>query len=175
MLDDFEAAHGLRSIAFRYFNVAGADPAAEIGEDHRPETHLVPLVLDAAAGDRENITIFGEDYPTPDGTCIRDYVHVCDLIDAHVLGLDHLLKGGESLRLNLGTGHGFSVKEVIDAVDEALQMKVPRKVGDRRGGDPARLVCDGSEAQRRLGWAPKRSVMETMVTDAWRWRQTGRY
>ncbi|MGG7564760.1 UDP-glucose 4-epimerase GalE [Rhodovulum sp. DZ06] len=175
MLDDFEAAHGLKSIAFRYFNVAGADPEAEIGEDHRPETHLVPLVLDAAAGDRENITIFGDDYATPDGTCIRDYVHVCDLIDAHILGLDHLMQGGGSLRLNLGTGHGFSVREVIDAVDEALQMKVPRKMGTRRGGDPARLVCDGSRAKAALGWAPKRSVMETMVTDAWRWRQTGRY
>lgn len=175
MLDDFEAAHGLRSIAFRYFNVAGADPEAEIGEDHRPETHLVPLVLDAAAGDRAEITIFGEDYPTPDGTCIRDYVHVCDLIEAHILGLDHLMAGGGSLRVNLGTGTGFSVREVVDAVDQALQIKVPRAIGARRGGDPARLVCDYARARELLGWAPKRSVMETMVTDAWRWRQTGRY
>jgi UDP-glucose-4-epimerase GalE len=175
MLDDFGRSHGLRSIAFRYFNVAGADPEAEIGEDHRPETHLVPLVLDAAAGARDAITVFGDDYPTPDGTCIRDYVHVVDLIEAHILGLDHLLAEGGNLRLNLGTGHGFSVRQVIDAAEATLAMAIPQKTGARRGGDPARLVCDGSRAKQVLGWAPSRSDLPQMVADAWRWRETGAY
>lgn len=175
MLDDFGRSHGLRSIAFRYFNVAGADPEAEIGEDHRPETHLVPLVLDAAAGARDAITVFGDDYPTPDGTCIRDYVHVIDLIEAHILGLDHLLAGGGNLRLNLGTGHGFSVRQVIDAAEATLDQTIPQAEGARRGGDPARLVCDGRRAMEMLGWAPTRSSLPQMIGDAWRWRETGRY
>jgi UDP-glucose 4-epimerase len=175
MLDDFGRSHGLRSVALRYFNVAGADPEAEIGEDHRPETHLVPLVLDAAAGARDAITVFGQDYPTPDGTCIRDYVHVMDLIEAHILALNHLLAGGGNLRLNLGTGHGFSVRQMIDAAEAALDMAIPQKIGDRRGGDPARLVCDGRRAMQTLGWAPSRSDLPQMIADAWRWRATGRY
>jgi UDP-glucose-4-epimerase GalE len=175
MLDDFEASHGIRSVALRYFNVAGADPEAQIGEDHRPETHLIPLVLDAAAGARDAITVFGTDYPTPDGTCIRDYVHVVDLIEAHILALDRLLAGGASGRFNLGTGHGFSVREVIDAAEATLGMAIPQAAGARRGGDPARLVCDGTRARADLGWAPSRSSLPRMIADAWRWRQTGRY
>jgi UDP-glucose-4-epimerase GalE len=175
MLDDFEASHGIRSVALRYFNVAGADPEAEIGEDHRPETHLIPLVLDAAAGARDAITVFGADYPTPDGTCIRDYVHVVDLIEAHLLALDRLLAGGASGRFNLGTGHGFSVREVIDAAEATLGRAIPQAAGARRGGDPARLVCDGTRAREDLGWAPSRSSLPRMIADAWRWRQTGRY
>ncbi|MEO1688447.1 MAG: UDP-glucose 4-epimerase GalE [Pseudomonadota bacterium] len=175
LLADFEAAHGIRSIAFRYFNVAGADPEREVGEHHVPETHLVPLVLDAAAGARDAITIFGDDYPTPDGTCIRDYVHVMDLIDAHVLGTERLLEGGESLRLNLGTGSGFSVREVIDAAEAVVGEPIPQKMGERRPGDPSRLVCDGTRAQEVLGWSPSRSVMSEMIGDAWAWRQTGRF
>ncbi|MEM6441717.1 MAG: UDP-glucose 4-epimerase GalE, partial [Pseudomonadota bacterium] len=175
LLADFEAAHGIRSIAFRYFNVAGADPEREVGEHHVPETHLVPLVLDAAAGARDAITLYGDDYPTPDGTCIRDYVHVCDLIDAHVLGTEWLLDGKESLRLNLGTGSGFSVREVIDAAEQVVGEAIPQRMGARRPGDPSRLVCDGTRAQEVLGWAPSRSVMAEMIGDAWAWRQTGRF
>ena len=147
MLDDFEKAHGIRSIAFRYFNVAGADPERQIGEHHVPETHLIPNVLDAAAGAREALTVNGDDYPTPDGTCIRDYVHVMDLVDAHVLGTDWLLAGKESLRLNLGTGTGFSIWEVITAAKDVVGTEIPLGVGPRRPGDPARLVCDGSRAR----------------------------
>lgn len=175
MLDDFEVAHGIRSIAFRYFNVAGADPERQVGEHHVPETHLVPNVLDSVAGARDALTINGTDYPTPDGTCIRDYVHVMDLVDAHVLGTEWLLAGKESLRLNLGTGTGFSVREVVDAASEVVGEAVPMNYGPRRAGDPARLVCDGTRARDVLGWAPDRSVMAQMIGDAWGWRQTGRY
>lgn len=175
MLEDFERAHGIRSIAFRYFNVAGADPDREVGEHHVPETHLIPNVLDAVAGAREALTLNGDDYPTPDGTCIRDYVHVMDLVDAHVLGLERLLEGGGSLRLNLGTGTGFSIRQVIDAARDAVGEDVPVTVGPRRPGDPARLVCDGSRAREILGWRPRRSVLAEMIGDAWAWRQTGRF
>ncbi len=175
MLDDFERSHGIRSVAFRYFNVAGADEGREVGEHHVPETHLVPNILDAAAGAREAITVNGTDYPTPDGTCIRDYVHVMDLIDAHVLATERLLAGGESLRLNLGTGRGFSVAEVVAAAREVVGVDFPVGYGPRRAGDPARLVCDGSRAEAVLGWRPARSVMARMIGDAWAWRQTGRY
>lgn len=175
MLEDFERAYGIRSIAFRYFNVAGADEERQVGEHHVPETHLVPLVLDAAAGARDAITIYGEDYQTPDGTCIRDYVHVMDLIDAHVLGTNWLLDGKESLRLNLGTGHGFSVRAVIDAAKDVVETEIPVKSGDRRAGDPTRLVCDGGRARKVLGWEPTRSVLSQMIGDAWAWRQTGRF
>ncbi|WP_339949322.1 UDP-glucose 4-epimerase GalE [uncultured Albimonas sp.] len=175
LLDDFEKAHGIRSIAFRYFNVAGADPDRQIGEHHVPETHLIPNVLDAAAGAREALTVNGDDYPTPDGTCIRDYVHVMDLVDAHVLGTEWLLAGKPSQRLNLGTGSGFSIWQVIDAAKEVVGTEIPLSVGPRRPGDPSRLVCDGARAREVLGWEPKRSVMAEMIGDAWGWRQTGRY
>jgi UDP-glucose-4-epimerase GalE len=175
MLDGFGAAHGLRSVVFRYFNVAGADPDRKVGEHHVPETHLVPLILDAAAGAREAITVFGEDYPTPDGTCIRDYVHVTDLIDAHMRGLDHLMAGGESLRVNLGSENGFSVREVIDAAREVVGIPFEVRRGARRAGDPARLVCANLRARELLGWRPERSTLPEMIGDAWAWRQTGRF
>ena len=175
MLRDFSAAFGLRSVAFRYFNAAGGDPEREIGEDHRPETHLVPIVLDAASGRRDAITINGTDYPTPDGTCIRDYVHVSDLADAHVLGLQWLLDGGESLALNLGSGSGHSVRAVIEAARRVTGCRIPVIEGPRRAGDPARLVSGSEKAERLLGWKPARSALETIVSDAWGWHQTGGY
>ncbi|MCL3881434.1 UDP-glucose 4-epimerase GalE [Marivita sp. GX14005] len=175
MLRDFEAAHGLRHVIFRYFNVAGADPDAEIGEFHRPETHLIPIVLDAVAGKREAITVFGTDYPTPDGTCIRDYVHVSDLIDAHILGLRWLLDGKPSRDFNLGTGDGFSVREVIDAARRVTNRDVPTNIGERRAGDAVKLVSGSSRAREELGWAATRSTMPKMIEDAWRWHQVADY
>jgi UDP-glucose 4-epimerase len=175
MLKDFGAAHGLRSVIFRYFNVAGADPEAEVGEFHRPETHLVPLVLDAIDGKRDALTIFGTDYDTPDGTCIRDYVHVCDLVDAHVLGLKWLQDGKGSQLFNLGTGSGFSVREVMDKAEEVTGRKVPCTEGPRRAGDCTKLVSGSTRAITDLGWKPERSNLETMIADAWKWHQTGHY
>lgn len=175
ILRDFEAAHGLRHVIFRYFNVAGADADAEVGEFHRPETHLVPVVLDAIDGRREAITIHGTDYGTPDGTCIRDYVHVCDLVDAHVLGLDWLRQGRGSRVFNLGTGHGFSVREVIDHARAVTNRPVPVTEGPRRPGDCTRLVSGSVRAERELGWTPERSTMERMIRDAWGWHRNGHY
>ncbi len=171
ILNDFEAAHGLRKVIFRYFNVAGADPEGEIGEQHVPETHLVPLMLDAIDGKRDALTIFGTDYDTPDGTCIRDYVHVCDLVDAHVLGLNWLKSGKGSQVFNLGTGEGFSVREVVSHSHAVTNRKVPYVDGDRRAGDCTKLVSGSSKAITELGWKPTRSDLETMVRDAWRWHQ----
>jgi UDP-glucose 4-epimerase len=175
MLKDFEAAYGLRHVIFRYFNVAGADPEAEVGEFHRPETHLVPLVLDAIDGKRDALTVFGDDYDTPDGTCIRDYVHVCDLVDAHVLGLKWLKDGKGSRVFNLGTGSGFSVREVMDRAEQVTGRKVPYSIGPRRGGDCTKLVSGSTRAKSELGWDPKRSDMASMIADAWKWHQTGHY
>jgi UDP-glucose 4-epimerase len=175
ILRDFEVAHGLKNVIFRYFNVAGADPDGEVGEFHQPETHLVPLMLDAIDGKRDALTIFGTDYDTPDGTCIRDYVHVCDLIDAHVLGLNWLLDGKPSRIFNLGTGTGFSVREVIDRSREVTNRAVPIKEGARRPGDCTKLVSGSTRAAAELGWMPKRSTMSQMISDAWRWHQTGHY
>ncbi|SFS82452.1 UDP-galactose 4-epimerase [Sulfitobacter marinus] len=175
MLRDFEGAHGLKHVIFRYFNVAGADPDGEVGEFHQPETHLVPLMLDAIDGKRDALTIFGTDYDTPDGTCIRDYVHVCDLIDAHVLGLNWLLDGKPSRVFNLGSGAGFSVREVIDRSREVTNRAVPIKEGARRPGDCTKLVSGSTRAAAELGWVPKRSTMSQMISDAWRWHQTGHY
>lgn len=175
MLENFTQSHGLRSVTFRYFNVAGADPEAEVGEFHRPETHLVPLMLDAVAGDRGALTIFGSDYPTPDGTCIRDYVHVCDLVDAHISGLNWLLEGKQNRVFNLGTGDGFSVHEVIDASRNITNQAVPVIKGERRPGDCTKLVSGSTRAKEELGWEPKNSTMEKMIKDAWRWHQTGHY
>ena len=175
MLRDADAAQGLRSVVFRYFNAAGADPAREIGEDHRPETHLVPLTLQAIAGQRESIAIFGTDYDTPDGTCIRDYIHVSDLAEAHVLGLEHLLAGGGSLALNLGSGSGHSVRAVIAAAEHVTGLAAPAVEAPRRPGDPPRLVSGSARARERLGWHPRRSDLETMIADAWAWHQTGGY
>ncbi|SLN74201.1 UDP-glucose 4-epimerase [Falsiruegeria litorea R37] len=175
ILANFEAAHGLRSVIFRYFNVAGADPEAEVGEFHRPETHLIPLMLDAIEGKRDALTVFGEDYDTPDGTCIRDYVHVCDLVDAHVLGLNWLQEGKDSRVFNLGTGTGFSVMEVIDQGQVITNRPVPYSMGSRRAGDCTKLVSGSSRAAAELGWSPARSTMKQMIADAWRWHQTGHY
>ncbi|WP_299770526.1 UDP-glucose 4-epimerase GalE [uncultured Tateyamaria sp.] len=175
ILRDFEAAHGLRHVIFRYFNVAGADPEAEVGEFHQPETHLVPLMLDAIAGKRDALTVHGTDYNTPDGTCIRDYVHVCDLVDAHVLGLNWLENGKDSRVFNLGTGSGFSVREVIDHSRAVTNQAVPYVDGERRPGDCTKLVSGSTRAEAELGWTPTRSTLETMITDAWRWHQTGHY
>ena len=175
MLCDFGAAFGLRHVIFRYFNVAGADPEGEIGEFHQPETHLIPLMLDAIAGKRDALTIFGTDYDTPDGTCIRDYVHVSDLVDAHVLGLKWLEAGKESRIFNLGTGSGFSVREVIDQSAAVTNRAVPVVEGQRRPGDCTRLVSGSTRAAAELGWTPKRSTLAQMIGDAWRWHQTGHY
>lgn len=171
MLRDFDAAHALRSIALRYFNAAGADPGGETGEVHEPETHLIPLALDAAAGRGPGLTVFGEDYPTPDGTCVRDYIHVTDLAEAHVLALGKLQDGGGSDVFNLGTGHGVSVLELIAAVERVTGRKVPYTVGPRREGDPPALVSEGSRAMTELGWAPKLSDLDTIVSTAWAWHQ----
>jgi len=175
MLGDFANAHGLRPVIFRYFNVAGADPEGEVGEHHRPETHLIPLMLDAVAGTRPALTVFGTDYPTADGTCVRDYVHVMDLVDAHVLGLKWLEDGKGPRTFCLGTGSGFSVREVIDQSRRVTNRGVPVIYGDRRAGDAVKLVCGSDRAVRELGWRPVRSTMGDMIADAWRWHQSGRY
>ena len=175
ILENFEQAFGLNSVIFRYFNVAGGDPEAEVGEFHQPETHLIPLMLDAIAGKRDALTIFGTDYDTPDGTCIRDYVHVCDLVDAHVLGLKWLEDGKGSRVFNLGTGKGFSVREVIDHSRAVTNMTVPYVEGDRRPGDCTKLVSGSERAIKELGWSPDRSNLTEMIGDAWKWHQTGHY
>ena len=180
MLRDFAASDGLRSVVFRYFNVAGADPDSEVGEFHQPETHLIPLILDAVAGKRPALTINGTDYPTEDGTCIRDYVHVMDLVEAHVLGLDWLrgtkapANGGVEV-FCLGTGNGFSVREVVDHARHITNRPVPMSEGPRRAGDAVKLVSGSEKAGRVLGWRPERSTLQFMISDAWRWHQTGHY
>jgi len=171
MLRDFGEAHGLKSMALRYFNAAGADPDGETGERHDPETHLIPLALDAAAGDGKPLTVFGEDYDTPDGTCIRDYIHVADLAEAHVAALQALLDGAGSNAYNLGTGNGFTVRQVIDTVEKVTGRAVPHSIGPRRAGDPASLVADPSAANRDLGWRPLMSDLDSIVATAWAWHQ----
>ena len=169
IMDDFGQAHQLRSARLRYFNAAGADPTAEIGEDHNPETHLIPLVLDAAAGLRPEVRIFGTDYSTPDGTAIRDYVHVSDLARAHVLALQYLLDRGRTIAVNLGSGRGTSVRQVIDIVRTVTGCEVPARQAPRRPGDPAVLVADATMAREVLGWVPEYHDFATIVADAWRW------
>jgi UDP-glucose 4-epimerase len=168
MMDDFGQAYGLRSVRLRYFNAAGADPEAAIGEWHEPETHLIPLVLDAALGRRANIRVFGSDYPTADGTAVRDYIHVVDLAEAHVAALRHLLHGGASEVLNLGTGTGASVAEVIQSVEAVTGRRVPVEQAPRRAGDPPALVADPRRAESLLGWRAARDL-STTIADAWRW------
>lgn len=174
MLGNFRASHGLQSVIFRYFNVAGADPEGEVGEKHEPETHLIPLMLDAVEGKRGALTVFGSDYATPDGTCVRDYVHVSDLADAHVRGLRWLQEGKASRVFCLGTGTGYSVREVIDHARVVTNRAVPIVEGARRAGDAAALVCGSERARDELGWTPERGLGE-MITDAWRWSQSGGY
>jgi UDP-glucose 4-epimerase len=175
MLKDFEFSHGLQAVIFRYFNVAGADPEAEVGEFHQPETHLIPLILDAIEGKRGELTVFGTDYETPDGTCVRDYVHVMDLVAAHVKGVAWLEAAKGSRVFNLGTGTGFSVQEVLTHSEAITGKPVPHVKGPRRAGDAQSLVSGSTRAQGELGWAPACSTLETMIKDAWRWHQTGHY
>jgi len=170
MLRDYHRAHGIESVALRYFNAAGADPEGRLGEDHDPETHLIPLVLDAAEGRRDSLTVFGEDYPTPDGTCIRDYVHVTDLAEAHVLALLAMEQGDVGTRhYNLGNTAGSSVLEVIRAVEDVTGKKVPYVVGPRRPGDPPRLVGSAAKIEAELGWKPRFGDIRTIVETAHRW------
>lgn len=171
ILHNFGQSHGLNHVIFRYFNVAGADPDGELGEQHVPETHLIPLMLDAIAGKRAALTVFGQDYPTPDGTCVRDYVHVMDLVEAHVLGLRWLLDGRGNRVFNLGSGRGFSVREVIEQSRLVTNREVPVVMGDRRAGDAAALVSGSVRAGQELGWVASRSTLRQMIGDAWGWAQ----
>ncbi|MEL6468758.1 MAG: UDP-glucose 4-epimerase GalE [Cyanobacteria bacterium J06623_4] len=171
ILKDFDRAHGIKSVVFRYFNAAGADPDGRLGEDHSPETHLIPLVLMTALGLRETISIFGTDYPTPDGTCIRDYIHVSDLASAHVLGLEYLLKGGDSNIFNLGNEQGFSVKTVIDTAKAVTGRPITVVEGDRRPGDPPVLVGSAAKACDILGWQPAHGDLSEIIQHAWQWHQ----
>jgi UDP-glucose 4-epimerase len=169
MLADFDRAHGLKYVALRYFNAAGADPEARMGERHEPETHLIPLALQAVLGVRPPLKLFGIDYDTPDGTCLRDYIHVDDLASAHLLAMDYLHSGGASTAFNLGNGSGYSVREVIDTVAKVTGKLVPHEIAPRREGDPARLVADAAKAKELLGWEPHYGKLETIVKHAWQW------
>lgn len=171
ILKDYDHAYGLRSVRLRYFNAAGADPNGGIGEDHDPETHLIPLVLDAAIGKREHVSIFGTDYDTPDGTCIRDYIHVTDLADAHVLGLKYLENGGATDVFNLGNGKGFSVREVIDMARKVTGLEIKAVESSRRPGDPAELVGSAEKIKQVLGWKPQFASLEKIIETAWAWHQ----
>ncbi|AFW96518.1 UDP-glucose 4-epimerase GalE [Dolichospermum sp. UHCC 0352] len=172
ILTDFDVAYNFKSVRFRYFNAAGANPQGLLGEDHHPETHLIPLVLQTALGKREAISIFGTDYPTPDGTCIRDYIHVNDLADAHVLGLEYLLNGGESEVFNLGNGNGFSVREVIAAAEDVTGMVISVQECDRRIGDPPALIGTSEKARKILNWQPQYPGIKDIVSHAWQWHKT---
>lgn len=166
-----DISHGVKYISLRYFNVAGAHESGEIGEDHNPETHLIPLILQVPLGKREYISIFGDDYDTHDGTCIRDYIHVTDLVDAHILAVHKLREGSNSNIYNLGSGNGFTVKEMIKAAREVTGHPIPAKVCERRAGDPAKLVADSKKARTELGWKPKFENVEAMISSAWKWHQ----
>ncbi|MFC1588870.1 UDP-glucose 4-epimerase GalE [Pseudomonadota bacterium] len=169
ILEDYDTAYGLKSTCLRYFNAAGADPDGELGERHDPESHLVPLILQAASGRRGDIKIFGQDYPTDDGTCVRDYVHINDLCDAHSLALQRMQKTGQSARYNLGNGKGFSVQQVIDTAKQVSGKDFKVIATERRAGDPALLVADSTLAMQELGWQPKYDQLETIIETAWNW------
>lgn len=169
ILSDYDAAYEFRSVALRYFNAAGAAPDAALGERHDPETHLIPLALRAAMGVLPELTVFGTDYDTPDGTCIRDYIHIVDLCDAHVLALQHLMSGGESRAYNLGNGQGYSVNEVIQVAERVSGKPVPVQFGPRRAGDPPRLVADASKIRQDWGWTPLFGGLEQIIEHAWQW------
>jgi UDP-glucose 4-epimerase len=164
-------AHGLRYVALRYFNACGAHVSGQIGEAHDPETHLIPLILQVPNGQREKISIYGDDYPTKDGTCIRDYIHVTDLAQAHILALDYLLKGGENNVFNLGNGVGFTVNEVIDVARRVTGHPIPAVTTPRRAGDPAQLIASSEKAKTVLGWKPQFDDLETIVSSAWNWHK----
>jgi UDP-glucose 4-epimerase len=172
MLSDYSKIYGMTYVALRYFNAAGADPSGEIGEDHTPETHLIPLVLDAALGKRPHITVFGTDYPTEDGTCVRDYIHVNDLASAHVLAMNYLHDGGESTVFNLGSGNGFSVKAIIETAKEVTGIDILVEYGDRRAGDPGTLIASSDKIKSVLGWNPVFSNVKDVLKDAWGWHQS---
>lgn len=171
MLADFGNAYGLKSVSLRYFNAAGADPDGELGEDHHPETHIIPLVLQTALGQRESVSIFGDDYTTKDGTCIRDYIHIADLAQAHLLALEKLLDGMPGGQYNLGNGDGHSVKEVIETAHRITGRPIPSKITERRTGDPAVLIGSSQKAIRELGWKPQFAALETIIETAWNWHK----
>lgn len=171
ILADFDPAYGLKSVAFRYFNASGADPSGELGEDHQPETHLIPLALLTALGKRDSLAIFGTDYDTPDGTAVRDYIHVNDLAMAHVLGLEYLLNGGASDRFNLGNGNGFSVREVIEMARQVTGKEIPAIESPRRAGDAPILIGSSDKAKSVLGWKPEYADLRTIVSHAWNWHR----
>lgn len=171
LLESYRVAYGLNYTCLRYFNAAGADESGLIGEDHAPESHLIPLVLQVALGKRANIKVFGDDYPTPDGTCVRDYIHVTDLASAHLLALERLANGGESGVYNLGNGQGFSVKEIIDVCREVTGHPIPQEMAERRAGDPAVLVASSARAREILGWQPVYTNVRDIVASAWKWHQ----
>ena len=171
-MQDYDKAYGIKYVALRYFNAAGAHVSGEIGEAHSPESHLIPLILQVPNGKREFISVFGDDYPTPDGTCVRDYIHVTDLADAHIRALEYLKKGGKSTHYNLGNGNGFSVKEVIDTVEKVVGKDIKRSIAERRAGDPASLVASSEKIQRELGWKPRFASLEDIVATAWKWHST---
>ena len=172
VLKDYDVAYGLKSVSLRYFNAAGADPEGELGERHEPETHLIPLVLQAASGRRKSISVFGRDYDTPDGTCVRDYIHVTDLCQAHWLALCSLSSGADTQAYNLGNGAGFSVQEVIDTAKQVTGQNISVLDGPRRAGDPARLVADSKKIREALGWSPQYPSLHTIVTHAWDWERS---
>jgi len=172
MMDWVSKAHGLRYVALRYFNACGAHPSGKIGEAHKPETHLIPLILQVPNGKREKVSIYGDDYPTLDGTCVRDYIHVTDLAQAHILALDYLLKGGENNVFNLGNGVGFSVKEVISVARAVTGHPIPAEIALRRAGDPAQLVASSEKAMAVLGWKPQYDDLNIIVSSAWAWHES---
>ena len=169
ILEDFDRAYGLKSTCLRYFNAAGADPEVQLGERHNPETHLIPLVLQVASGKKSHISVFGRDYDTPDGTCVRDYVHVSDLCDAHWLSLQSLMNGANSQRYNLGNGKGFTVQEVIETAQRVTGLPITSLDAPRREGDPDRLVADATKAKKILGWQPQFTDLDEIVAHSWAW------
>jgi UDP-glucose-4-epimerase GalE len=169
VLRDYDAAYGLKSVSLRYFNAAGADPEGELGEDHKPEEHLIPIVLQAALGKRPGVSIYGTDWDTPDGTCIRDYIHVMDLAQAHILACEALESGGETTSYNLGNGSGYSVQQVIEVAREVTGRPIGAIPGSRRPGDPARLVASSDKIRRELGWEPEIRELRDIVKTAWKW------
>lgn len=171
-MQDYDKAYGMKYVALRYFNAAGAHVSGEIGEAHNPESHLIPIILQVANGKRDHIGIYGDDYPTRDGTCIRDYIHITDLADAHIKALEYLKSGGKSTYYNLGNGNGFSVQEVIDAVERVTDLKIKREVEGRRAGDPASLVASSDKIKRELGWKPRFDTLENIVSSAWKWHSS---